>query len=126
MKTEERVSIYYAGLDNYSLPLGDGEKLVSLSSSKQVDYIKLLCLVSDEVIVPPSFYFYWVGTAKNPNKISQLMDLYQAGFVSSAVHSTMSESRDFLEHKLIYGTREDKGYIKTNRRTLDELFAEIL
>lgn len=125
MEAGERVNIYYAGLDNYSLPLGDGEKLISVSSSKQVDYIKLLCLVADEVIVPPSFYFYWVGTAKKPKQMSLLMDLYQAGFVSSAVHSTMSESKDFLAHKLIYGTKEDKSYISANKQVLDELFSEI-
>lgn len=120
-----RINIYYAGLDNYSLPLGDGEKLILLSSDSQVDYIKLLCLVSDHVIVPPSFYFYWAGTKGTNKKLSELMDLYQAGYVSSAVHSTMGDSKDFLEHKLLYGTAEEKLSIHNNSDTLNTLFSEI-
>jgi hypothetical protein len=125
LDSKRKINIYYAGLDNYSLPLGDGEKLISVSSAKQVDYIKLLCLVADHVVVPPSFYFYWIGGGKTKLRIPQLMDLYQAGYVSSAVHSTMSDSTEFLEHKLAYGTTEDKRYIKENKKVLDDLFSEI-
>lgn len=125
MKVAEKIGIYYAGLDNHSLPFGDGEKLISRTSSKQISYIKLLCLVSDEVIIPPSFYLYWAGSFRNSNQLSQLMDLYQAGFVSSSVHSTMSESKDFLMYKLIYGSSSDICNVISNKKILDELFTKI-
>ena len=119
------VRIYYAGLDNYSLPFSEGNKLQGCWANNQIDYIKLLCLVSDHVIIPPSFFPYWIGTKKAPNNLSQLYELYQAGFVSSAVHSTMNMSKDFLEHKLIFGTEEDKFNIKNNQQKLNLLFSEI-
>ncbi len=124
-ENQSELNIYYAGLDNYSLPLGDGEKLISETSLLQIKYLKALCLVSDKIIVPPSFYLYWVGANKSRKNLKELADLYQAGFIKSAVHSSMASSSDFLKYKLEYGTKDDINLTKNNILDLDYLFSEM-
>src|SRR3989304_7229691 len=116
------VTLYYAGLDSDSLPFLEGARLVKKSSTSQIAYLKALALVTDNIVVPPSFYFYWANTHRNQNLFSLLLELYKAGIVVSPIYTSMNMGTDFLEQKLYQGSSSDRTLIQANRDTLIPFF----
>lgn len=47
-----KVVLYYAGLDNHSLPFGEGANMVGRTAYDQITYLKTLSLVADYIVVP--------------------------------------------------------------------------
>lgn len=117
--------LYYAGLDSYSLPLGEGERLLSKNTVDQLTYLKALSLVSSQIVVPPSFYINWVKKDHDNKVILELSDMYQADIIISSVHSSMAVTLDFLEYKKSVNSAKDRSDIEENIIPLTQLFKNI-
>jgi hypothetical protein len=128
LQNKNLINVYYAGLDYQGLPFGESQNIITKSLHKQSIYLKALALISDKIIVPPSFYFYFTYLIKknsNEKGLDTIKDLYQAGILISAMYENMNNSCDFIEHKLHAGTSNDKALIKNSYSELKNLFKEI-
>lgn len=119
------ITVYYAGLDEHALPLGESTERLAELGEKATAYVKLLTLFADHVILPPSFF---IGVVRNRaiqnSLVRNLAPLYQAGLVSSPIGGDHNLSTDFLELKLSQD-RRDRAPGPTQVRTLEWLFREI-
>jgi hypothetical protein len=122
---EGHLTLYYAGIDSDSLPFPEGSRLVKRCSASQTIYLKALALVADYIVVPPSFYFFWANTHRNPAFFSHLLELYQAGIVVSPIYTSMNMGTDFLEQKSSQGSSADRNLIQANRDILVPFFREM-
>lgn len=125
MNMGNRVSVYYAGFDNKSLPFTEGTALAKARADSQVVYLKALALVADRVIVPPSTYFSWVAFNQNRRDIEELNDLHESGIVVATVHDGMSCSPDYLGFKESKGPFDERAFIREESVALLDLFAHI-
>ena len=75
---DDRVVLYYAGLDHRSLPFGEGDKLAKAWANDQALFLKVLSLVSDYIVIPPSTYFSWANYQTKKELVGQLHDLHQS------------------------------------------------
>lgn len=117
--------IYYAGLDNEGLPFSEGEKQIEFTANDQVLFLKALSLVADYIVIPPSFFFYWSSIHRNSKILETLLHLFQAGIVLSPIYSSMNMGTDFLEHKMWYGSVQDRNLITYNKKLLGPFFRNL-
>lgn len=128
LHNQNLINVYYAGLDYQSLPFKESQKNIIKSLYKQSIYLKALALITDKIIIPPSFYFYFTHLIKinsNEKGLDTIKDMYQSGILISAMYENMNNSCDFIEHKLQTGTLADKELIKSSYTELQNLFKEI-
>lgn len=120
-----KVVIYYAGLDDESLPFSEGKKLILETADDQITYLKALSLVTDYIVVPPSFYFYWSKYIQSKMSLNTLLKLYEANIVISPIHLGMNCGSEFLQHKLASKNIKDKKLIKSNWLLIHPFFRRI-
>lgn len=118
-------SLYYAELDHESLPFREGERLILRTAREQIVYLKALSLVTDYVVVPPSFYFFWVHAHRDTDLVRELTQLYQARIVISPIYTSMNMGTDFLEQKRENGSSLDKTIIDQYSDLLVPFFREM-
>lgn len=122
---EDRFTVYFAGMDGNSLPFSEGKRLVRKTSPDQLTYLKALALVSDYIVVPPSFYFLWTNAHRNPDLLRQLTELYDASIIISPIYSSMNVGTDFLEEKLSCASAPERVLMQEIRRLLAPFFRHI-
>jgi len=121
----DNIIVYYAGLDDESLPFNEGKKLIYETADDQISYLKALSLVVDYIIIPPSFYFYWSNYINSQKSLSTLLKLYEANIIISPIHSGMNCTSEFLQYKLASNDIKDKKLIKNNWSLLQPFFKNI-
>ena len=122
MFLKNKIVLYYAGLDKKSMPFGKSERKILRRKLLNFTYLKILLLVSDYVVVPPSFYIdtYNIITA-NLNKITKyITPFYDSGLLLSPIHEGFVTAKDFLEFK-----REGIYLPKMAYRKLQNFFQNI-
>lgn len=127
-KNENLLNVYYAGFDSNGLPFSESKKKILKTLKEQSIYLKALALIVDKIIIPPSFYFYFIHLIKINSAekgLNTIKDLYQAGILVSAMYQNMNSTCDFIEHKRQTGTEEDKFFIKISSIELENLFKEM-
>ncbi len=117
--------IYYAGLDNESLPFLEGEKQVEITVNDQILFLKALSLVADYIVIPPSFFFYWSSIHRDSKILETVLNLFQADIVLSPIYTSMNMGIDFLEHKMWHGSTQDRGIITDHKKLLSPFFRKL-
>jgi hypothetical protein len=120
-----QIVLYYAGLDSESFPFFEGKRLIDKTASAQIIYLKLLALVADVIVVPPSFYFYWTNIHKNEHYLKILSELYNSRILISPIYETMNFGTDYLELKMTNESSLEKNIISSNHQILKQFFREI-
>lgn len=121
----DKIVVYYAGLDDESLPFNEGKKLICETANEQISYLKALSLIVDYIVIPPSFYFYWSNFTTSPESFSTLLKLYEANIIISPIHSGMNCTSEFLHYKLSSNDIKDKKLIKNNWSLIEPFFKKI-
>lgn len=122
---QDKIVVYYTGLDEKSLPFKEGTNAVNCHSRFQVIYLKALALVADYIIVPPSSYFSWVNCHKSSNLVDSMLQLHKAGIVVSSIYTGMNSGIDYLDRKIWSGSARDKEEIHDNRKLLTHFFQNL-
>ena len=118
----DRVVLYYAGLDDVSLPFGEARRQLATTAAAQPLYLKALLLVADFVVVPPSFLFAWSAYCQGSVGPQDIARLHQAQILLSPVYRGMTSGLDFLDYKLGTGSRDETAFIRAAWDSLQPLF----
>ena len=119
-------NIYYTGLDYRAFPNDDKHKKIYISQSMHLCYLKILSLLVDHVIVPPTFIVSGMSQNDKDEKfIRALMDFFLSKSFITSVYGSMNSASDFVEHKLHYGDHEEKSLFNSRKHEAKTFFNNI-
>lgn len=102
-------NIYYAGLDDLSLPSIRSRKNNHLSLEEHIRYMVALSLLVDHIAIPPGFIASSLAfPGAGDIATIRLGDLFQEKAVMTAVYGNMAKTTDFLDQKMEKGIKEER------------------
>lgn len=123
---EKTKNVYYAGLDYRAFPKEDTHKKICTNQYMHLCYLKILALLVDHVIIPPTFLVS--GMQKNDKDekfIRSLMDFFLSKSFITSVYGSMSSATDFVDYKLHLGDKEEKILFNDRRHEANTFFKNI-
>lgn len=123
---EGKRNVYYAGLDDKAFPFGEAKRRIKASFLEQLRYIKILALLVDHIAIPPTFIVSAMNRPDSSEVIkSYLLDLFKEKVVLTSIYSSMFETKDFIDFKILEGSPDEKIIFLKNKAQATDLFNQI-
>lgn len=120
---ENRVSVYYAGLDDLQPPYALDH---TVTPKDHVRNLKALTLFVEHVAVPPTFIVAGIPSMMAAEHVKrQLQPLFDERVIVSAVHSTMAHPVDFIDYKLHRGAAREREFFASREAAIRSFFTTL-
>lgn len=119
-------NVYYTGLDYRAFPKDDKHKRIYTCQHMHLCYLKILALLVDHVIIPPTFIVSGMQQNDKDEKfIRALMDFFLSKSFITSVYGSMNSATDFVEHKLHFGDNEEKSLFNSREHEAKTFFKNV-